>query len=74
MEFKKAICRLWGHEFVAVPSSFSSQNEGLDYLCRRCGHEKFSPSGTWEKINAAPERNVDISFVQKRSEISREFR
>lgn len=74
MEIKKAICHLWGHEFVAVPSSFSSANEGLDYICRRCGREKFSPTKIWEERNALPEMNADISFVQKRSEISREFR
>lgn len=74
MEIKKAICHLWSHEFIAVPSSFSSSNEGLDYICRRCGREKFSPTVGWEAHNALPERNADISFVQKRSEISREFR
>lgn len=74
MEIKKAICHLWGHEFVAVPSSFSSMNEGQGYICRRCGREKFSPTQIWEQRNASPEVNADISFVQKRSEISREFR
>jgi hypothetical protein len=74
MEIKKAICHLWGHEFIAVPSSFSSRNEGLDHICRRCGREKFTPSLSWEDVNARMENNVEISFVQKRSEISREFR
>lgn len=74
MEFKKAICHLWSHEYIAVPSSFSSSNEGLDFICRRCGREKFSPTEGWEARNSVPERNADISFVQKRSEISREFR
>lgn len=74
MKFKKAICTLWGHDFVAVPSSFSSRNEGLEYLCRRCAQMKFSPTASWESRNALPERDADLDFVQKRSEIAREFR
>ncbi len=74
MEIKKAICHLWGHEFITVPSSFSSSNEGLDYICRRCGREKFSPNLTWESKNQAVEINADISFLKNRSELSREFR
>lgn len=74
MEIKKALCHLWGHEFTAVPSSFSSSNEGLDYICRRCGRERFSPNLPWEKKEASVPENADIQFMRKRSEISREFR
>jgi hypothetical protein len=74
MEFKKAICHLWGHEFIAVPATFSQQNESMEYICKRCGREKFTATGTWEAIKNAPEMNVDLRFVQNRSEISREFR
>ena len=74
MEIKKAICHLWGHEFTAVPSSFSSSNEGLDYICKRCGREKFAPTFRWEAREASVMENADIQFMRKRSEISREFR
>ncbi len=74
MEMKKAICHLWGHEFTAVPTSFSSSNEGLDYICKRCGQEKFSPNLPWESRDVATQENADIRFVRNRSEISREFR
>jgi hypothetical protein len=74
MEIKKALCHLWGHEFSAVPATFSSSNEGIDYICRRCGQEKFSPTIRWEKRDASVMENADIQFMRKRSEISREFR
>lgn len=74
MELKKAICALWSHEFVAVPTSFSSRNEGQEHICRRCGEMKFSPTAVWEEQITAPEKNADVSFVKSRAEISRDFR
>lgn len=74
MEIKKAVCHLWGHEFTAVPSTFSSSNEGLDYICKRCGRERFSPTVRWEMKESSLPENADIQFMRKRSEVSSEFR
>ena len=41
MKYKKAICHLWGHDFIMDSGTFYSLEEDNKSVCSRCGKLKF---------------------------------
>ena len=41
MKYKKAICHLWGHDFIMNSGTFYSLEEDNKSVCSRCGKLKF---------------------------------
>ncbi len=41
MKYKKAICHLWGHDFVMDSGTFYNLEEDNKSVCSRCGKLKF---------------------------------
>ena len=41
MKYKKAICHLWGHDFIMDSGTFYNLEEDNKSVCSRCGKLKF---------------------------------
>jgi len=41
MKYKKAICHLWGHDFIMDSGTFYILEEDNKSVCSRCGKLKF---------------------------------
>ena len=41
MKYKKAICHLWGHDFIMNSCTFYILEEDNKSVCSRCGKLKF---------------------------------
>lgn len=41
MKYKKAICHLWGHDFIMNSGTFYNLEEDNKSVCSRCGKLKF---------------------------------
>jgi len=41
MNLKKAICHLWGHDFIMDSKTFYHLDEDNQSVCNRCGKLKF---------------------------------
>lgn len=41
MQYKKAICHIWGHDFVMNSGTFYNLEDDNKSVCGRCGKLKF---------------------------------
>ncbi len=48
MNFKKAVCQIWGHDFVLSTGSFYRLDEENKATCSRCGKPKYMSFTTQE--------------------------
>lgn len=70
MNFKKAVCQIWGHDFVLSSKSFYRLDEDNKAVCTRCGKPKYMSFSRVE-TNSESESAViyqNFNFMNNRQE------
>ena len=60
MNFKKAVCHLWGHDFIMDSRTLYQLEEDNNSICNRCGKLKFMSFA--QKNTPAHESSSKVMF------------
>lgn len=73
MNFKKAICQIWGHDFVLNSKSFYQLDDENKATCTRCGKPKYMTFSSVENNSRATTSIAyqNYNYMNKRQEYRR---
>jgi hypothetical protein len=77
MNYKKAVCHLWGHDFVMDSRTFSQLEDDNNSICIRCGKLKFmslAQNNTLTDDSASKVMFQNYNYMNSHQEIKAENR
>lgn len=76
MNFKKAVCHIWGHDFNMDSSMFFRLNEDNKSICSRCGKLKFMSFSSDSIVDESTSRVIfqNYNFMNNRQDFKPEKR
>lgn len=72
MNFKKAICQIWGHDFALKTQSYYKLDEENKTVCTRCGKPKYMSFDPQEVKNddASAMMFQNFNYMNSRAEFT----
>lgn len=77
MNIKKAVCHLWGHDFIMDSRTFYQLEEDNNSICSRCGKLKFmsfAQNNTMTDDSASKVMFQNYNYMNSHQEIKAENR
>ena len=76
MNFKKAVCHLWGHDFNMDSRTFFRLDEDNKSICTRCGKLKFMSFASTSPADESASKVIfqNYNFMNNRQDFKPENR
>jgi hypothetical protein len=76
MNFKKAVCHLWGHDFNMDSRTFFQLDEDNKSICTRCGKLKFMSFASTSPADESASKVIfqNYNFMNNRQDFKPENR